>query len=130
MKRSDAFPSTYLSKEDITAPLVASIESVQKETIQSEHGEEERPVMRFREDGKPLILNGTNWDVCEATFGEESDKWRGRTVEIYVDPRVKFKGKTVGGIRLRLPEVERQRATVGDFVADRLTEEREGKGKF
>ena len=127
MKKNEAFPSTYLSKEDIKSPLVLTIDNIQMETIQSEHGEEDKPVVRFREAMKPLILNGTNWDLCEDAFGNDSDNWCGRAIEMYVDSKVKFKGKTVGGIRCRLPGEKGQSATVGDSVAGTGPEEREGR---
>ena len=52
-------------------------------------------------DGKPLVCNGTNWDVIEALYGPESDDWIGKCITLWRDPSVKFKGKRTGGIRVR-----------------------------
>jgi hypothetical protein len=60
--------------------------------------------MHFRADQvKPLILNNANWLTMEDAYGDDSDMWRGKPVEVYVDAGVMFAGKRVGGIRLRAP---------------------------
>jgi len=104
MKRSQAFPSTYLSKDDVQTPRVGIIDKVDMATLKSEHGEEEKPVMHFRGGNlKPMILNNTTWLACEAAYGDDSDLWRGKPVEVYHDPNVMFGAKKVGGVRLRIP---------------------------
>jgi len=106
MKRHEAFPSAFLAKEDAPHPFQATIAKVDMQTIQSDHGEESKPVMYFQQDIKSLILNGTNWDVCEAAYGPDTEMWTGRVVELFTDPSVKFRGKMVGGLRLRIPSAQ------------------------
>lgn len=39
--------------------------------------------------------------LIEAFQSSESDDWKGKSVEIYFDPTIKFGGKKVGGVRVR-----------------------------
>jgi hypothetical protein len=104
MKRSQVFPSTYLGKDDVPQPFTATVGVVRLETIKGDGGEEEKPVLHFTgEQQKPMILNSTNWSILEEAYGEESDGWQGKPVEVYVDPGVMFAGRRVGGVRLRIP---------------------------
>lgn len=105
MKKGAAFPSQYLSKEDVAdAPVRATIADVRFETIKGDRGSEDKPVLSFKENGfKPMILNSTNWGTIEDAYGDESDNWRGKSIELYLDPGVMFGDKRVGGVRVRIP---------------------------
>jgi hypothetical protein len=104
MKRSDAFPSKYLGKDDVDPPRLGTISSVRIDTLKSDDGAENKPVMYFREEVlKPLILNNTNWTICEEAYGEDSDTWAGKKLELYHDPTIMFGKKRVGGVRVRIP---------------------------
>lgn len=103
MKRSEAFPSQYVGKDDLPGPRVVTIDFVEKQTIKGENGNEDKAVMHFTDFPKPMILNNINWQTCEDAYGDESDNWHGKRVEMYVDPNVMFGAKRVGGVRLRLP---------------------------
>lgn len=105
MKRSDAFPSRYISKDDVQNPVVAIIDTVRFDTIKGDSGDEDKPVVYFRGDVKPMILNNTNWMTIEDAYGQESDDWAGKPIEMYCDPGVMFGGKRVGGVRVRIPKV-------------------------
>lgn len=49
-----------------------------------------------------LPLNTENIDYLIEAFGtDETDDWRGRKVELFVDETVRFQGRKVGGVRLR-----------------------------
>lgn len=105
MRRSEAFPSQYLGKDDVQQDILAHIKDVGKESIKSDGADEEKAVMTWQErDLKPMILNNTNWMALEDAYGEESDGWKGKPVEIYLDPSVMYGGKRVGGVRLRVPK--------------------------
>ncbi len=105
MKRSDAFPSSYLKQDDLPRPpgtMHATIEDVRTETMPSDD-KAEKPVMYFTSDTfKPMVINGGNWDLLEAAYGVDSDDWRGKPVELYVDPNVMYAGRRTGGIRVRI----------------------------
>lgn len=122
MKRSDAFPSQYVSKDDVESPVVWTVAGVSKvEMSDDDGGKKSPPVMTFKEDhAKPLILNNTNWMVLEDLYGDDSDKWVGHPIELYKDPAVMFGGKRVGGVRVRKPQNGN-----GEYTIDSLKDLRE-----
>ena len=105
MKRTDAFPSSYLKQEDLPRPpgtMHATIEDVRTETMPSDD-KAEKPVMYFANGStKPMVLNGGNWDLLEAAYGEDSDRWRGKPTELSVHPHVMYAGRPTCGIRARI----------------------------
>lgn len=104
MKRSEAFPTKYLSKDDITAPTVGVIAKVVNETLGQGDDQEVKPILYFSSGiPKPMVLNNTNWINVEGVYGDESDNWTGKPIEVWVDPSVSFGGKRIGGLRLRAP---------------------------
>ena len=107
MKKSDAYPdrSSYLSKEDVmSAPKVGTIAGVSHKVFEDDDGEKRKPVVSFKEEElKPMVYNVTNWDNTELLYGDDSDMWIGKKIEIYFDPTVMNKGKRVGGVRVRKP---------------------------
>ena len=114
MKRSDAFPSSYLGKDDLPAPpgtLAATIADVRMETIGQGNESEDKPVMYFSDQQKPLIVNGGNWDTCEQAFGADSAAWADKKIEMYIDPNVMYGGRRVGGIRMRVLNNENGKGT-------------------
>jgi len=116
MRTSDAFPSPYLSRDDVVNPVVATVADVRPQSVRGEHGTEDKPVMFFQErQMKPFILNSTNWKTIRTTYGDESDEWIGKPIEIYFDPGVLFGDNQVGGLRVRVPG---RRATQKRMVAE------------
>jgi len=105
VKKSQAYPSSYLSQEDVrAAPIRATIQDVRIETVGKEDPPAEKPVMHFREKSlKPFVLNQTNWQTVEDAYGEDSDDWREKPIELYHDPGVMFGREKVGGVRIRVP---------------------------
>ena len=98
MRAKEAFPSTYLKSADVKErPRVAVISHIEREKVGKGQDAEEKYVLHF-EDGKPMVLNRTNWDTLEEAFGD-SDNWGGHKVKIKC-ARTKFQGKAVDGIRL------------------------------
>jgi hypothetical protein len=98
----------YFSRKDALAGAAhqnrATIADVRIETIGQGERAAEKPVVHFQEKGlKTFPLNQTNWATIEEAYGEESDAWKGRPVELYLDPGVKFGLETVGGVRVRVP---------------------------
>ncbi len=104
MRRSEAFPSKYLGKDNLKSPLTVTINNVTQETIESDNEQQLKAVIHFQEDGvKPFICNVGNWMTIEDAYGEESDDWTGKRIELFVDPTVQFGGKRIGGVRVRIP---------------------------
>jgi hypothetical protein len=109
MKVSKMFPSKYLSKDDLETPEVFTIDSVEMDDVQTEDGKtEEKPIIYFTDDGsKPLILNRTNAEYLAESFGQDSEEWGGKVIELYIDPSVSFGKKRIGGIRVRTPDTSK-----------------------
>jgi len=113
MQRSEAFPSKWLNKTDIQHPTQAVIARVEMQEVGFEDDKENKPVMTFRGGHiKPMTLNAGNWDTLEQAYGHNSDEWIGKPVEIFIDPDVKYAGKKVGGLRVRLPSAPAPSAAV------------------
>ena len=103
MRRAEAFPSRFLSQANVPEPIIATIASVWQEELQNNDGRKMKNVMGFIEKNlKPMVVNTMNWDILEATYGD-SDDWRGKPVEIYVNPDVMMGTRRVGGLRVRIP---------------------------
>lgn len=73
-------------------------------------------VFYFDHNGKPWKPSkGMIRLLCEA-YGEESDNWIGKSIELYGDATVKWAGKEIGGIRISaLSDIEKCGLTA--FVA-------------
>ena len=57
--------------------------------------------LTFVETQKKLSLNKTNTLFLIDEFGDETDEWEHKKITLYNDKNVMFKGKRVGGLRLR-----------------------------
>jgi hypothetical protein len=72
----------------------------------------------FKDGIKPLVLNSTNAKVLKMLSGSAHiEKWSGLTIELYIDPTVKMKGDTVGGVRIKpeIPKTEKPIFTEANF---------------
>ena len=104
LSKTQAFPSKYLSQGDLPLPKRAVIASVMMDTLTDMHGRsEEKAIVLFAGDVKPLVLNLTNWDTIQDAYGEDTDQWAGKVVELYTDPNVMLGAIRKGGIRVRIP---------------------------
>ena len=55
----------------------------------------------FQENIKPLVLNATNSKTMRQLTGSSFvEDWSNIAVQLYIDPNVKMKGDTVGGVRI------------------------------
>ena len=96
MKKSDAFPSSFLKATDATTgDLTLTIDSVVGEDL----GGERKAVIRFRDSEKRLVLNKTNWGLIEEMYGEETDGWTGKKITLK-KVKVDFKGDRVDSLRV------------------------------
>ena len=78
-------------------PLIATISHLKQEVVGQGQDAKEKHVLYF-EQGKPMVLNRTNWDSLEEAFGDSED-WPGHKVKIKC-ARTQFQGKATDGIRL------------------------------
>lgn len=106
MKISEALSRKYFKGEDFRAPKVLVIESVQQENFNNRP----KPVIRFRGEERRLVLNVTNSLSLSQAFGDETDAWQGRAIEVYSAPTT-YQGKDVLGARVRPVLAEKQGPT-------------------
>ena len=96
------FSTPSLKSEDVGENgLVAVIEDVIEASIKTDDGLEQKIMVKFEGEEKHLVLNKTNSVTLSLAYGAETDDWRGKEVELYVDPNVEYMGRKVGGIRVR-----------------------------
>ena len=113
-KTSEMRESKFLKKEDVGTGALFTVESCEQHNVAKEGAEPElRWCLSFEESDKPLVLNSTNIQLCEGIFGaDDTDDWTGKKIVLYADPTVAFKGKVVGGIRVRAPKGKAKPVTV------------------
>ena len=61
---------------------------------------EQKMVAYFRGKQKGLVLNKTNSHALASKFGDDTDDWSGKSVQLYSEP-VFFQGRKTDGLRLR-----------------------------
>lgn len=103
MHIDSAFPSKYLKQADLNGRAVrVTIDRVEIEDV----GDGDRKaVIYFQDKEKGLALNRINADTISSSYGQETDDWTGRLIELYADPNVYYGGKKVGGLRVRVPRI-------------------------
>jgi hypothetical protein len=103
MKISPKGESKYLAQIDVPSPILATIATVRIETLQNPR--EDKPILHFAGNNlKPMILNVTNRRVLINAWGDETDNWNGKVIEVYVNPDItNSQGEVVGGVRVRIP---------------------------
>jgi len=76
-----------------------------KNPIQFEGGRREKKYfVTFGESKKALILNSTNREFLVSLFTRKTVTWRGKKVELYIDPHVRDPnnpGQFTRGVRIR-----------------------------
>ncbi len=101
----DAFPSNYLKAADLQGRNVKlKIVSVIFEEIGQNR--DKKPIIRFANVKKGLVLNKTNAKAIESVHGKVFEGWTGKEIELYPD-MVPFQGQNVPAIRVRIEAPER-----------------------
>ena len=101
---TDAFPSNYLKANDLQGrePIVAIADCQMQD-----FGGESKPVLTFKGQQKGLVLNRTNAAVLSAAYGDDTEAWKGKRIQLYSE-KVFFQGQMRDGLRLRVPEGDAQ----------------------
>jgi len=102
------FKSDHLGQADLEdflesgSNLVFTICTVKQEIGAKVSGKKiNANIAYFHEKIKPLVLNATNSKVLKSLSGSPFlEDWAGVTIQLYIDPNVKMKGDTVGGVRI------------------------------
>lgn len=95
--------SKYLGKGDVGEDgIVLTIKGFRTETLESDDGNEEKTVMHFIEDFKPMVLNRTNAQLVGVCTGARTaGEARGKQIVVFNDPTISFGGKITGGLRIK-----------------------------
>lgn len=64
-----------------------------------------------------MVFNIVNRKTLVAAYGDDSAKWIGKPIEIYVDPNVWMGSQQTGGIRVRVPAVDTARHVTDTALA-------------
>ena len=104
MKIGSAFPSKWLKASDLPDGkfISVTIERVELEKVGMD-SEDDKPVMYFVGKSKGLVLNKTKANAISAAYGEETEDWSGRPLQLYAT-EVAFQGKMVASIGIKIPK--------------------------
>lgn len=82
--------------------MIVKVKDVRQELIDNQQGKkEEKLVMHFEGDVKPLIMNKTNMGATEKATGTPYiDEWIGKKLQLYVTLVSAF-GETTMAVRIR-----------------------------
>lgn len=123
MKISELKNSKFLTQHECEPAILATIKHVSREKVGTDEDSEEKSIVHFREDHKPLVLNyGNAESIYEINGSDDTDDWGGTVIVLYRDPNVMFGGKRTGGIRIRAPRNQPQKPVVREPAQD-LTDE-------
>ena len=103
MKLNDAYPSRFLTAEDLNGKDIAvTIASVELEDIGQGHDKSKKLVISRTGKKKTFVVNKTNAGTIAKVLGtDETEEWVDR--QIIIGPReVEFQGNMVWSIRVSL----------------------------
>jgi hypothetical protein len=95
--------SKYLKRSDVGEDgAILTIRGFKMETVKGDEGDEEKIVMHFVEDVKPMILNKTNANLLRVVTGcVTAGEAKGKQIVVYDDPTISFGGRITGGLRIK-----------------------------
>ena len=101
MKISEAYPSKYLRAADLAGkPFVLTITGCEMQT----YGDgTTAPVIGFQGTDKMLGLNKTNAGTIAALYGDETEDWIGKPIEVF-PTETDYQGKRTPCVRVRRPQ--------------------------
>ena len=93
----------YLTKDDVGEEGVnLTIAGFKLKAVGHGDTADQRCIMGFVENVKPMVVNKTNMGrVKRITGATTTGEARGKTINVYNDPEVEYAGKLTGGIRVR-----------------------------
>jgi hypothetical protein len=110
---NDEFPSKYLKAADLQGHAVKlTIRDVVTEQINTDR----KLIMYFNNRDKGMVLNKTNARTIGDVFGEDTDDWLGKAVEVFA-MKVDFQGRMVDGLRVRVLPPPRQQVSGSANIA-------------
>ena len=126
MNIQTAFPSAYMKAADLeNKPINLTIEKVVMEEVGQGADADTKPCVYFNDSPykykngtKGWVLNVTNSKMIAAYYGDDTDNWIGKPVQVYPD-KVQFGGNIVDCLRVRIvaPAMDENIPTI-DFQDD------------
>lgn len=104
MRISEEFSGSFLKASDLPQPKVFTISGCEKAKLPEG---DTKPALRFSGCSQQLVLNKTNAVCLAEWFGDSTEQWTGRQVELYAT-QTHFGGRMVPCIRVRLPQQPQQ----------------------
>ena len=106
MEWSDIINSKFLTKNHVGEDgKNLTIQRILREDIagKTQGDKEIKPVLYFKEEVPPMILNKTNVKRLQHFFPDapSPSELKGEVINAYFDPTIDFAGKITGGLRLR-----------------------------
>jgi len=114
MKISNAFPSDYLKAADLQGGRYTM--TISQVTIEKISETENKPVIHFHNTNKGMVLNKTNAMNLTILYGDETDNWIGKQIELFTTV-VPFQGQNVQAIRLTAPPAQQAAAPIQQTTA-------------
>lgn len=96
--------SDYLKQSDVGEDgVILTIRGFKQENLESDSGDtEQKLIMYFVEDYKPMVVNRTNAQLLAlATGASTSGDAKGKQIVVYADPNISFGSKITGGLRIK-----------------------------
>ncbi len=113
MRINDAFPSRFLKAADLNGrKVLLRMSHVEMEDVAGTGPDSTKPVLYFKGKKKGLVLNVTNANTIEEVYGDDTDKWEDRQIELY-PTKTEFQGKVVPCLRVRIPSLLPPEAELG-----------------
>ena len=104
MDMNNVFPSKFLKASDLQGHKVKlTIASVEMDKF----GDDDKPVMYFRDKEKGVVLNKTKAGILSSSFSPESDGWIGKEIFLY-PTKVNFQGQMVDSIGIQVVMEEQE----------------------
>lgn len=97
MKMSEQFAGSFLKASDLPQPQVFTIAGCETATMPDGTT---KPALKFAGEQQQLVLNKTNAFCLMEWFGDDTNGWLNRQVELY-STTTSFSGRMVPAIRVR-----------------------------
>jgi hypothetical protein len=98
MNINGVFPSKYLKAAELNGRSYKL--TISAFSIEDAGDGERKPVIHFQGAEKGLMLNKTNAFEIAAAYGEETDAWMGRQIEVFPST-TQYQGRVTPCIRVR-----------------------------
>jgi hypothetical protein len=97
---NEFFPGRYFKAETLAGKArVLRIGAVERDKLSDGSV---KPVVKFEDEPMKLVLNRTNANAIATVYGNNTDNWMGKLIELY-PTRTPFGSNMVDAVRVRAP---------------------------